>query len=609
MKLNIKKTCRIIKKQWYHLVLLEVIYKFIFFFLILPLISLGFNFALRLTKYSYLTTENLFRFMKYPHTILIMLLVFVVVAILIHIETASLFFLFEDCKNEKPIYTIQLMVAGVRSILSSLRRKEFFLPVYAFAMFFFLNLPTLILIITNQGISSYLLKSFLAVEHIKPTLLVLILILFFCFNRRMFILPICILDKKTYREAKRISILYIREMKQNITSQILLVNMFLIVLYIVFYFICLTLLVLGINQFSDKRIAIPLFLQNYEQLKNIIFVCISVLTTVVNYCFISNLYTRMHKPQIKEFDDTIEMNHKKPKLKLRDNIKRKLKIAVVICVGLCAVTAYSYFYNMFRNGIFRAEESLLGLQISAHRGDSKEAPENTLAAIQSAIDCYADYAEIDVQLTKDGEVVLCHDSTLYRTAGVRKKVSDLTYAELLQYDVGAWFSDDFIGTRIPTLVEVLELTKGKIKLNIELKRIPKQRQLVEKVIALVEQYEFERQCVITSMSYEALRMVKELDDTIKTGYIMSLAYGNFYENNTIDFFSMKASIVNEEVVEKAHTLGKEVHCWTVNEKNEITRLSALGVDNIITDRPVYAQQVLYDVEKTSLLQYVKMIMN
>ena len=128
------------------------------------------------------------------------------------------------------------------------------------------------------------------------------------------------------------------------------------------------------------------------------------------------------------------------------------------------------------------------------------------------------------------------------------------------------------------------------------------------MVALIHQYEFERQCVITSMSHEALSMVKEEDQTLRTGYIMSLAYGNFYENPAIDFFSMKASIVTEDIVVKAHKFGKEVHAWTVNSKNEITRLSAIGVDNIITDRPVYVQQVLYDVKETSLLQYVRMIL-
>ena len=321
---------------------------------------------------------------------------------------------------------------------------------------------------------------------------------------------------------------------------------------------------------------------------------------------ISLLYVRVSKPRIKEVE-RVQVKGKGEKERLSGSIRKQFKN---VCIGisiLCAITAYSYFYNMLQNGTFRVEEALIGMQVTAHRGDSRIAPENTLPAIESAVSALVDYTEIDVQLTKDGTVVLCHDSSLYRTTGINEKIINLTYDELCQYDVGGWFSDEYVGTKVPTLEQVLEYSKGKVKLNIELKRIMNQKELVQKVVELIEKYEFQRQCVVSSMSYSAVELVKEINPEIKTGYIMSIAYGNFYENSNIDFFSMKSSMITEDVVKRAHVLGKEVHAWTVNTKDEVLRLHAIGVDNIITDQPMYVREIIYNVDNTSLLQYIRMI--
>jgi len=607
MRANIKSTYRLIRKNWKRLVALEVIYKMNFFFLIVPFTSLCFNIALSFTKYSYITTENLARFMFYPQTLLAIVFVIFVTSLFLLMEIGSLFYFFEDCKNDVEHNVIQLFIAGAKTMCSILRRRMFLIPICALFISSFLNIPMIGLLVSEAGIPTYLMKALFSVGYARTIFFVSVLVLFIISYRHIFILPICILDKKNYKEARRSSVAYIKGNGIAVLLQLLGTNLVLGAIFLIVYLICCGILVLMVYLFSKPHVAIPLFLQNYNQLNRIIFICISIFGAIVNFALISNLYVRVSKPKIQEFSESKANSEQNGKRHFRRSIRRKVKQGGAVILCLCVLTTYSYFYNTFRNGTFNAEESLIGLQITAHRGNSIEAPENTLPAMQKAIDCYADFAEIDVQLTKDGEVVLCHDSNLYRTGGVRKKISKLTYGQLLQYDVGGWFSEDYIGTTVPTLAQVLELCKGKIKLNIELKRIHRQRELVEKVIELIQKYEFERQCVITSMSYEALKMVKETDSTIKTGYIMSLAYGNFYENKNIDFFSMKAAIVTDDIVRMAHKRGKEVYVWTVNTRDEITRLSTLGVDNIITDKPIYVQKVLYEVNDTSLFQYVRMI--
>ena len=116
----------------------------------------------------------------------------------------------------------------------------------------------------------------------------------------------------------------------------------------------------------------------------------------------------------------------------------------------------------------------------------------------------------------------------------------------------------------------------------------------------------EEQCIISSTNYGALRRVKQANDTIKTGYIMSLAYGFFYNREYADFFSIKSSFITQDMIRLAHSYGKEIHAWTVNGVSEMERMKQLGVDNIITDYPLRAREILYeDKLTTSFLDFLK----
>src|SRR5262249_32888341 len=129
--------------------------------------------------------------------------------------------------------------------------------------------------------------------------------------------------------------------------------------------------------------------------------------------------------------------------------------------------------------------------VTAHRGHARAAPENTLSAMRKAIESRADYAEMDVQLTADGKVVLLHDRDLKRLAGVSRRLDELSYDEVRQLDVGSWFAPAFSGERVPTLAEVIALCRGKIRLNIELKFFGPDRRLARAVAELIREQDFE----------------------------------------------------------------------------------------------------------------------
>lgn len=229
--------------------------------------------------------------------------------------------------------------------------------------------------------------------------------------------------------------------------------------------------------------------------------------------------------------------------------------------------------------------------VVAHRGGSRRAPENTLAAIWKAIEVHADLSEIDVQETSDGKVVLLHDNDLRRVAGVDKRIWEVSYDEIKGLDVGSWFSPDYKGERIPTLAEVLDVAKGRIRLNIEIKSNEHNPTLPEKVVRLVEEKGLVSECVISSFNYEWLPRVKRLNSKLRVGYITGEPVGDISRLD-VDFLSLQAKLVTEELVRSARRKKKEVHVWTVNDPKQMARLIDLGVDGIITDVPDVAVTML-----------------
>jgi glycerophosphoryl diester phosphodiesterase len=204
--------------------------------------------------------------------------------------------------------------------------------------------------------------------------------------------------------------------------------------------------------------------------------------------------------------------------------------------------------------------------------------------MRKAIDSGADYAEMDVQRTADGVVVLLHDRDLKRVAGVSRRLADLSYDEVRKLDVGSWFGPAFAGERVPTLAEVINLCRGKIRLNIELKFFGPDRRLAQTVADIVREQDFEANCLITSLNYDALRAVKRHNPRLRTGLIVAQALGDV-SRLKVDALSVRADFLSDELLRAARRHGKEVHVWTVNDARQMARMMKRGVDNLITSDP------------------------
>ena len=228
----------------------------------------------------------------------------------------------------------------------------------------------------------------------------------------------------------------------------------------------------------------------------------------------------------------------------------------------------------------------------AHRAGAVFAPENTLAALKEAIRSGADAAEIDVQQTKDGVLVVMHDTDFKRIAGVSQKIWNVTYEEGKRYDIGKHLMQGFEGEYLPTLEDMLKEAHGKINLMIELKSSGHEQKLEERTVELIRRYHFESQCTVASMDYSILERVKELDPHLKTVYIAALAYGDMTELNAADAFSIEETFITPQLLAQASVLNKEVYAWTINDEKSMKRMMKLQVSGIITDNTYFTSYIL-----------------
>lgn len=235
--------------------------------------------------------------------------------------------------------------------------------------------------------------------------------------------------------------------------------------------------------------------------------------------------------------------------------------------------------------------------IMAHRGASGIAPENTLSAIKEAINLNADYAELDVQETADGEIILLHDNGLKRTTGLDKNIWITNYDEIKFLDAGSWFSEKYKGEPIPKFKDVIDLVRGKLKLNIELKTNGHEKQLADRVVKIVKDKNVSKECFFTSFDYAQIKRVKEIDSTLKVGLIFKKM------PDTTDVFKLKIealsvhySLIDQSFILKASESDKEIFVWTVNDENEMKKFVELNVKGIITNYPDKLKKVINEFE-------------
>ncbi|MCR8658571.1 glycerophosphodiester phosphodiesterase [Paenibacillus endoradicis] len=238
------------------------------------------------------------------------------------------------------------------------------------------------------------------------------------------------------------------------------------------------------------------------------------------------------------------------------------------------------------------------VQVIAHRGTAGYAPENTMASFERAIEMNADYLELDIQLSKDNELVVIHDSTVDRTTNGSGAVKDFTLEELQSLDSGSWFNEKFEGQRIPTLGEVLAVCRGKIGVLIETKWPYLYSGLEQKLADELASYHMHlptERVIVQSFDQNSVKRFHAIMPQIPIGVLVEdeaiLAEDKLTElAEYVAYVNPALELVTGEAIERIHSRGMKIFPWTVRSRNVIQPLLKLGVDGVITDYPDYLSQ-------------------
>ena len=233
--------------------------------------------------------------------------------------------------------------------------------------------------------------------------------------------------------------------------------------------------------------------------------------------------------------------------------------------------------------------------IIGHRGGAGMAVENTLQCIEKGIQTGADMIEVDVHMTKDGELVVCHDQTIDRTTNGTGRIAEMTLAEIKKFNI-VDTEGNTIKEKIPTLNEVLEQINGKCKLLIEIKRTHNLYLGIEaKLLSVIKNHNASEWTVIQSFNDTVLKTLHTLDKTVRLEKLIVFKFqwlpiifdGTFTTFNLkkyhyISSFNFHYRAVTSSLIQELHTHGKEIKIWTLEEPN---KQSLPPVDGIITNRP------------------------
>lgn len=585
----LKETITSVKDTTRSLLVFEILFKIITTLCVVPLLTYLLDLTLKMTGYSYITLRNITTCLKNPLFVAMLLVIILIFALAMLYEIAILVLYFGHDFNNERFYFRKLFFLSLSELKRIFHPRNVVLLLYVICIVPLINFVT-----TSSFISSNLEIQEYFLNYIKKSdklmiICVMILVMIFILSILMtFSFCYYFLEHKTLRESFVSSIRLIKGRVFKTVSSLWLCNIVFLGLYIAFYGIVIFLVGTGTKLMNEQRLGFVVFLSIFNLSNKVVVLVISSLEIITHFCLTVNLYFVYSGKKKKTY--TLRVTKDKIKQKLTKGTKKMISLLIVIVVILNTLGIY---YLLNDNHALLTQEKT---KITSHRGNSIAAPENTIAALDYAVRDMADYAEIDVQETKDGVIILFHDNNLKRITGINKKIWKVTYDDIKDIDVGSWFSEEFSDQRIPTLDEVLKFCKGKIKLNIEIKPSGHEKNLEESVVHIIEENDFINDCVITSFNYSSLRKVKELNPDIRTGYILSAVYGKFYDLKYADFFSIEKSFVTEKVVVEAHKRGKEVHVWTINSVSYMEKMAKLGVDNIITDDPVKARNIIYSTE-------------
>ncbi|WP_157184250.1 glycerophosphoryl diester phosphodiesterase membrane domain-containing protein [Evansella cellulosilytica] len=565
------------------------IYMLLTSFLFVPLISYIFNRMIKLMGTGSLLNAEVYKIGSSFPGLMGMLLISFLVSLILFLEFGVMILIAQQGYFRKRIYVSQALITTMRKFPKILGFGLFqiilitllFIPFIELSVFPALLDFNIAIFLTSQLYGSSDLAIFIY--------LLIVILAIYLFIRFLFTLHYIFIEECSVWKSMQLS--------WKLTKKNNLKTIFYLILLNVLIFIVGFLFITMISYIPSlvETVAVGTFIQNYlVTFSSFMAIIFSLLLVPINVIIVTRLFYRYRKRNGEDIEDALNIYGSKSLITVEKRVKRFFSKRFTISAAVFIYVTSMFFIN------FTINDNLVYLnwnvQVAAHRGDLHSAPENSLSSIRSAIDKGVDAVEIDVMLTKDGEIILNHDYTFQRVAGVPDRVIEMTYEEVAEVDIGRLFSDEFIGEPVPTLEEaIIEVMDENVTFIIDVKidstGEDRRDELAKGIVDLVEQYDMVDVTYVQSFDYDVLQEVRQRNSDIKIGQILYLSAGNL-SSLDVDFYTIRQTMLSERFIENARRLDREVWVWTVNLERNMREVLKYDIDGIITDYPERAQRVI-----------------
>ncbi|MFA9558358.1 glycerophosphodiester phosphodiesterase family protein [Evansella sp. AB-rgal1] len=584
----IRNSFRDFKESYIKYLFFALLFLFLTSFLFVPLTSYIFNRMLMMISSGSLLNAEVYRIGVTTPGIIGMLLISLVAVVALFIEFGVMIVIAQKRYFQKNILVAEAFITTVRKLPTLLGFGFFQLLLLLLITIPFFDLSTL------PALIDFNLPIFLTTAYYEATWMSLlfyffiVLIVLYIVIKSIFTLHYIIVEGKSIWKAMFASFRTTKQNKLTIIFNLCMLN----ILFFLAFFLFTSLLSF-IPSLIDTRFIgnfVQSYLLTFTSYMTIIF---SLLLIPINVIIVTRLFYRFKWSQGEIVEDQLHVYGNKYLVSFENKItkfftRKKVTVASVIMIYITSMFFLNYTVN--DNIVYLK----WNVQVAAHRGDLHAAPENSMSAISAAIEGGADAVEFDIMLTKDGEIILNHDYDLQRVAGIPTRVSEMTYEEIREIDIGRLFSDRFIGERIPTLDDVFEEIQEEnvtIIVDVKVNDHTRREEFAKKIVASIEEFELIDTAYVQAFDNAILREIRSLNSDIKIGQILFMAAGNL-EGLDVDFYTIRQTMLSERFIRNARRQNRGVWVWTVNIERNMREVLKYDIDGIITDYPEKALNLI-----------------
>jgi glycerophosphoryl diester phosphodiesterase len=581
------------------LILIEVFIKIMGIFIIFPIFRIGFFFSLRLSGFNYISNSDLYTYLFKPTTIILAFIFLVIFALYILLEYVLLTLLFHEAKMDDSLTYKEFISLAFKRYYMTLKKYHIFIVLPTLLFFVLFEFVHISLFSSSINIPESLMNEITAINYpdiLVPSIFILLILFFIEF---IFFTHHLIINQSTLKNAYLKSRNLLVRQRLRMMARYLFYNLLLNLIFIGLFTLIVSAVGLVTNLFRSESIIYGIIITSLYSIYWILSIIFSSILIPVNIAIGSYKYY--------QYQEVLPIKPKKRKNKL--DYKANLRtIILLFTLGFFILFSLNFFTisTDIRNTDDRFQ-ILKQEEIIAHRGSSLQAPENTLSAIEIAIEEGAHAVEFDVRNSSDHVPILLHDESLNRTTNYSgsRLASELPYHYIKDLDAGSWFSEDYHWEYIPSLEEAFKLIDNRVDIFIDVKTSDKRTE--EEIIRLIEAYELTDQVKIMSFKLSQLKRFKDANPDIQTVMLISSYYGSIdflIEDENIDHFALRTSILDRHptIVKSIHASGKNAYAWVVDDERTINIGIQTDVDGFITKNPSITRELAYSKNTNDILR-------